>query len=351
MTNVKQAKIAIYGAGAMGTVLGTLLTLGGLENVHLITRNKAHVHGLQTKGATLVCTAENEKRTSPVKALLPEEMQGTYDVIFLMTKQRDNETVLRSLLPFMHKDTVVCTTQNGLPERSVEEVVGARRTFGGVASFGATFIGEGKVELTSAFLGMRIQVASLSGDREKETFLQSVLSHAGKPIQNENFAQIAENLQGARWSKLAINAAFSGLSVVTGLTFGEIAKIKKTRKIALGILRECMSVANAMGVELEPMQGHDMQKLLGGNGFFKTAFALFALPIAMKRHKNLVSGMLKDVQNGKKCEIDYIDGVVVQRGKEAGVETPLCEKVVEIVHGIENGLYETALENVDFFKQ
>ena len=59
--------------------------------------------------------------------------------------------------------------------------------------------------------------------------------------------------------------------------------------------------------------------------------------------------MLRDIQNGKKCEIDFIDGVVVKKGKSVDVQTPLCEKIVEIVHGIENGLYETSYQNVDFF--
>ena len=59
--------------------------------------------------------------------------------------------------------------------------------------------------------------------------------------------------------------------------------------------------------------------------------------------------MLKDVEKGRKCEIDFIDGVVVREGEKVGVATPLCAKVVEIVHGIENGLYETAYKNMDFF--
>ena len=164
-----------------------------------------------------------------------------------------------------------------------------------------------------------------------------------------DFAQVTDNLQGARWSKLAINAAFSGLSVVTGLTFGEIAKRRSTKKLALGILRECMDVATAQGVALEPMQGHDMQGLLGGRGFFKTKMALLILPFAMKKHKKLLSGMLKDVQNGRKCEIDFVDGAVVKEGERGGVETPLCRQIVEIVHGIENGLYEIDYKNVDFF--
>ncbi len=345
----ENAKIAIYGAGAMGTVLGSLLTLGGLKNVHLITRNEKHVKGLNEKGATLVCEAEKTQLTVKVTALLPSQMTEKYDVVFLMTKQRNNGEILTFLSPFLKEDSAVVTTQNGLPEQSVANIVGAGRTYGGVASFGATFLGEGKVALTSKFNGMGMQISGYQNDSAKTSLLLEILSYAGKAVGNCHFASATRNLAGARWSKLAINATFSGLSVVTGETFGEIAKRRKSRKIALGILRECFNVANASGTTLETIQGHDMQKLLGGRGFFKTRFALFVLPIAMKNHKKLVSGMLKDVRNGKKCEIDYIDGSVSRVGKEVGVPTPLCDKVVEIVHGIENGLYEISYANVDFF--
>lgn len=343
------ARIAIYGAGAMGTVLGAFLTKGGLKNVELITRNEAHVAGLKN-GARIVCEADDTVLKIPVNALTPREMTGKYDIVFLMTKQRQNKEILQFLSPYLHADSIVCTTQNGLPEQSVLEIVGKERTFSGVASFGATFLGEGSVALTSKLQAMRMQIAPvLESNEEKTELLLAVLSYVTKATGSEAFAYRAENLAGARWSKLAINAAFSGLSVVTGLTFGSIAKGRRSKKIALGVLRECLDVANALGVKLEATQGHDMQKLLGGRGFFKTQFALFVLPIAMKKHKKLVSGMLKDVENGRKCEIDFVNGVVCQAGKAAGLETPLCDKIVEIVHGIENGLYEISPENLDFF--
>ena len=340
-------KIAIYGAGAMGTVLGALLTKGGV-NVDLITRNEAHVQGLKEKGAQIVCAADKTEWNIPVNALLPNEMTEQYDVVFLMTKQRHNAEILEFLLPKLTDDGVICTTQNGLPEESVMQAVGAERTYGCVASYGASFIGEGKVALTSEIKAMSVTVGGYRGGGEKTALLQEILSHAGKATGNENFAKPTENLAGARWSKLAINAAFSGLSVVTGQTFGEIAKKRKSKRIALGVLRECLDVANAKGVTLAKMQGHDMQKMLGNRSFFGTAFALIALPFAMKRHKNLRSGMLADVENGRKCEIDFINGVVCKEGKEVGVETPLCEKIVEIAHGIENGLYEISPANLDF---
>ena len=345
----KEARIAIYGAGAMGTVLGVMLKKGGLDNVDLITRNEAHVKGMREQGATVVCEADGVELNEKVNAILPSEMQGRYDVIFLMTKQRYNAETLTALLPYLKEDGAVCTTQNGLPELSVAAIVGEKRTYGAATSYGATFIGGGKMALTSKMQAMSIEFGGYQNDGEKTDLIADILSYAGKASGNENFVKKSDNLLGARWSKLAINAAFSGLSVVTGLTFGEVAKRKNTRKLALGILRECMDVAKASGVTLAPMQGHDMEKMLGGRTPFKRFIAYLVLPIAIKKHKKLVSGMLKDVQNGKKCEIDFIDGVVCREGARVGVKTPLCDKIVEIVHGIENGLYEIDYKNTDFF--
>ncbi len=347
--NVQDIKIAIYGAGAMGTVLGALLTKGGMKNVHLITRNQAHVDGMNKHGAIIECIADYQTLVVPVKAFTPAQMQGEYDVIFLMTKQRQNAETLQFLLPHLAENGVICTTQNGLPEESVLAVFGEERTYGCVASYGAELIGEGKVKLTSQKCAMSMQVGGYKNDGKYTPLLQEILSYAGEAVENDAFACATNNLAGARWSKLAINAAFSGLSVMTGLSFGEIAKKRKTKRIALGVLRECMDVASALGVTLESMQGHDMQKMLGGRGFFKTQFSLFILPIAMKRHKKLKSGMLKDMLAGRRCEIDFVNGVVCKTGRQVCVETPFCDQIVEIVHGIENGLYELTPKNVDFF--
>lgn len=348
MITAENAKIAIYGAGAMGTILGALLTQGGLKNVDLITRNEAHVLGMRAHGATIVCEADDREINVPVNALFPSEMSAQYDVIFLMTKQRHNKEILTGLLPYLKTDGVICTTQNGLPELSVAEIVGKERTYGAATSYGATFIGGGRVALTSKIEAMSMEFGGYQNDGSKTELLADILSYAGK-VTNENFVKASDNFIGARWSKLAINAAFSGLSVVTGMTFGEVARKHKSRKIALGVLRECMDVAKASGVTLAPMQGHDMEKLLGGRTPIKRFISYLVVPFAMKKHKKLVSGMLKDVQSGRKCEIDFIDGVVVREGKRVGVETPFCEKIVELVHGIENGLYETDYRNTDFF--
>ena len=149
--SAEKLKIAIYGAGAMGTVLGALLSDCALEaKVDLISRNRAHVEGLKKSGAHVVCTASGSEFTVTVNALLPEEMQKKYDVVFLMTKQKSNAETVKYLSKYLSEDGIVCTTQNGLPEASVAAVIGADRTYGAAVAWGATFVGAGTVELTSS---------------------------------------------------------------------------------------------------------------------------------------------------------------------------------------------------------
>lgn len=100
-------KAAIMGAGAMGTVLGAFLTRNGFP-VDLIDSYPAQVDALNEKGAGVVGCAE---LTVPVRALLPEQMEGVYDLVFLMVKQTNNEASLRALLPHLGENSTVCTLQ------------------------------------------------------------------------------------------------------------------------------------------------------------------------------------------------------------------------------------------------
>lgn len=340
-------RVAIYGAGAMGTVLGAFLTEGG-QPVDLISRNEAHVLAMRQNGATVRCMSDGVEKNVRVSALLPEEMTGKYDVVFLMTKQRENEKILRFIKEYLNEDGIVCTTQNGLPEKSVADVLGTEHAYGAAVTFGANFVCDGVVELTSNLSAISMLCGGYQNDNSKNEVLKTILEKAGAAIGNPELVKTTDNLAGARWSKLAINAAFSTLSTITGLTFGEVAKRRKTRKLALAILREAIAVAKASGIRLEKMQGHDFEKVFGGRGFFKTQLIYALLPLAIKKHRLLKSGMLSDIEKGRRCDVDFVCGALVAAGKAVGVETPVAEAAVALVHGIENGLYEITPENVDF---
>ena len=151
-------KAAIMGAGAMGTVLGAFLTRNGFP-VDLIDSYPAQVDALNKKGAGVVGCAE---LTVPVRALLPEQMEGVYDLVFLMVKQTNNEASLRALLPHLGENSTVCTLQNGVPELAVAEFVGRNRTVGGACRWGATCVEPETSELTKA-LSARTALLEIRG--------------------------------------------------------------------------------------------------------------------------------------------------------------------------------------------
>ena len=136
---------AIYGAGSLGTVLGAYLSRNGVE-IDLINRNRDHVEALNRNGARITGTVD---MTVPVKALLPEDMTGTYDIIFLMTKQLNNRETVTFLKNYLAEDGLVVTMQNGIPENGIAEIIGSNRTVGCVVEWGATLTAPGECRLTS----------------------------------------------------------------------------------------------------------------------------------------------------------------------------------------------------------
>ncbi len=319
----------------MGTVLGAYISKAG-GRIDLITRNKAHVQALREGGAKIGGTVEF---TVPVTALTPEEMTGRYGIIFLMTKQRQNAAICEFLRDYLEDGGVICTMQNGLPEPSVAAVIGEKRTLGCAVSWGATFVGAGCANLTSdpgkltfALGGYDPSNPALSGAAE-------LLGKMGK-------VAIEKNFLGARWAKLSVNSAFSAVSAVTGMTFGEVATHKTAKKIALALLNEAFAVAKSCGVRISQIQGHDIVKIYGCRGGIKKQIALKLLPLAMKNHKNIISGMYYDLKAGKKCDIDFINGVVAHFAKQYGVPVPCNLQALSVVQKIENGGLDISKNNL-----
>ncbi len=334
--------IAIFGAGGMGTILGAYITKAGYD-IDLINRNKDHINALKKDGAKIIGKINF---TQKVNALLPEEMSKQYDIILLMTKQRYNQEIVESLVPFLSEKGVICTMQNGLPELSVAKIIGEDKTIGCTMSWGATFHGNGVSELTSEATKETLTFSiGKYGNNDDELF-----NYLVEMLKTMGNVKVEENFLGARWSKLLINAAFSGLSVVTNATFGEIAKNKKTRLLALEAIKECIDVAEKAEIKIEPLQGKDVVKLMDYHNIFKKQFSLFILPIAMKKHQLIKSSMLRDIARGRKSEIDAINGVVCEYGKKVNVKTPINDQIVSIVHKIENQELSPNMANLKFFE-
>ena len=341
---VMKFKYAIYGAGSLGIVLSAYLAKSG-EIFDIIDRNPKSVEALNSNGAVVKGKANFSAK---VHAIHEDEVTKKYDIIFMLSKQIENKKTVKKLSKMLASDGVICTMQNGLPEADVAEVIGENRTYGCAVGWGATRLDYGVSELTSEpekeYLGFSF--GSMDGHKDdKFDEIVRILNVMGTVAVEENFI-------GARWVKLLINSAFSGMSTVCGDTFGAVAKNKASRKVIQRIIKECIDVAKVAKIKIEPIQGKDVVKLLDykGNGF-KKWFSFVIIPIAIKKHSALKASMLQDIEKGKPCEIDSINGIVSEFGKKYNVPTPFNDKVVEIVKSFETKKRQPSYDNVKLFDE
>ena len=332
-------RYAIYGAGSLGTVLGAFITKNG-GKIDLINRNKAHVDLLNKKGARIIGTVD---MTVPVKAITPDQMEGKYDVIVLLTKQLFNKDVVTMLKDYLSDDGVIVTLQNGIPEPGIAEIIGANHTMGCAVEWGAALIEPGVCELTSDKDSLSFHMGKMDGITDKQFKMVKDLLELMCPVHEE------ENLMGARWSKLLINATFSGLGTVVGGVFGDVSEDKAGQKVAIRCMKECIDVGHASGVEFAPVQGKNIVGLFYYKNAIKRALGCMLLPIAMKKHRDIEPSMLQDLKKGKPCEVDAINGVVCDFGKKYGVATPVNDRIVEIIKKIQAGELKAEKANIRLF--
>ncbi|GAB1154248.1 ketopantoate reductase family protein [Paenibacillus illinoisensis] len=320
-------RIAILGAGSLGTIVGAYLADGGMD-VELIDAYQEHVDALNETGAKVVGTTEFHAK---VKAITPDQKSGTYDLVLLLTKQLSNGTILRELLPFLHEESIVCSLQNGIPEENVASIVGAARVIAGSVEFGATFMEPGVSSLTTEYTQFKkyaFQIGELNGETsDRIQRVKTVLDLVGG-------THISDNLVGTKWSKLLINNAFSGLSAALNGEYGDILDDEVGIVSAVHIADETIKVGHANGVEFVKMNGFDIASLeLQSEQDIPERIK--TLRYVMEPSRLLKASMLQDLEKKRKTEIDYINGVVSSKAEGTGITTPYNDLVVKLVQAAE----------------
>lgn len=321
-------RIGVLGVGSLGTIIGALIAERGFD-VDLIDTNHEHIQALNEHGAKITGFLE---KTIPVKAVHPEQLEGQYDVIFLLTKQIYTESAIDSIKPHLNSESIVCTLQNGIPEENVANLVGTDRTIGGVVGFGATWRGPGCSELTTEWETVRryaFDIGEINGEEtERLAVVKDILESVGTCV-------VDSNIMGMKWTKLLMNATFSGMSAALGCTFGDVLDDSEAMKYLGFIADETISVARAHGVRLVPMQGDNLEALKLQPGE-TVEDKMHIYNKVWNPHRNLKASMLQDLEKGIRTEIHHINGVVCTKGREYGIPTLYNDLVVKLVSEAES---------------
>jgi 2-dehydropantoate 2-reductase len=319
-------RIGIIGAGAIGCVVGGMLTKAG-RDVTLIDQWPEHVETMKRQGLRLSGTCGDH--TVRVKAIHVHELQLVtvpFDAVFIAVKSYDTEWATALALGYLARpDGVVVDFQNGVNDERVAAVAGRERTLGCVITIGAGMYEPGHaIRTDSQTIGFKI--GELDGrETDRARRLAEVVSDVAKAV-------VTPNLFGERWSKLTVNCMANPLAGLSGLGSAEIRSEPGPARVAVQVAAEAITVGRRCGHEVEPIYGIDTQRFVDGAAGRDLDRLLADMAAGAKKLAGGRPSMLQDVMRGRRTEIDYLNGFVAAEGRNVGIPTPFNDAVVAAFH-------------------
>jgi len=338
-------KLAVLGAGAIGSNIGAYLTRAG-RDITLIDMWPAHVEAMRHHG--LKVTAQDEEFTVKVKAVHLADvcsLHEQFDAVFLSVKSYDSVWAAKFIEPYLKPAGILVPAQNSINEDWVAPVIGYTRTIGCVVTLGAGLYEPGHVLRTSSASRPSFALGELNGmitPRVEE--LVTVLAPVGP-------SHPTANLWGDRWAKLTVNCMANALAGITGMNNAEMRASPDVFSIIVKIAGEALAVAQTLGVQVEPVGGIPATAYLDA----ARGVGLEALRTKwVEAGRNLGTGrpsLLQDMLKGRRTEVDYLNGYVVRKGREIGVPTPMNAAIVEVTKRMEAGELKQGPANLSLLTQ
>ena len=319
-----EASVLVVGAGAIGGVTAAKVT-GEVRRVAVLDANEEHVERMRGDGLLLNDLGE-ERRVRIEAHADPAGLEDPFDFALITLKAPYLESALEPLLERGLVETFV-SLGNGLVQERIAGIVGEGNLIWGTVEWGATNLGPGHLAQTTR--GHFVIGEPEGSIRERTRILAEALGAVDE-------VRVTENIRGQVWSKLLVNSAFSGLGAISGLLYGDVVDDPDGREVALALWREGYDVGLAQNLELEDVLGVPAESLVVRSAEDRER-ADGALEVAMRQAGATKASMLQDLERGVKTEVDVINGGVVEKGEEYGVETPLNSRVVELMNAMERG--------------
>jgi 2-dehydropantoate 2-reductase len=289
-------KIFILGAGAIGSVTGALLSK---KNDVTLIGNQAHIEAVKSKGL-LVSGNINATFRLVADTQIQEIPQGT--LIFVTTKAYDSEKAVEGISRLLRKDTVILVLQNGLGnEEIVKHAVGHKaKVLRGITSMAAEFFKAGEIRYWTGETAIE-----LDGVAEE---IAALMNSSGLE------ARVSMNISNETWSKVVVNCVVNPLTAVFRVRNREIFT-QPLAEVRHQIILECLQVGNAEGVTFPKELEKEISKDL-------SSYANY-------------SSMCQDIMRGKRTEIDFLNGKIVELGARRNIPTPVNETLVHLIKFLE----------------
>ena len=322
--NPLNKKIAVIGAGAVGSAIGGLLARAG-EDVTLIGR-KAHVDTIKRDGLIL----DGFFGDINVRVDAKEHLDFKPDLTLMTVKTQDAAAAAQEIKPYVFGIPVVAM-QNGVrSDDLLSEILGKEDIVSCVVMFGVTFLEAGKITINNCRKNGALLIGEAFGTNGERTEKIAAVLNEAVPT------RVVEDIHGAHWTKLIINLN-NAIPAATGLSSQETADYPDLRLLSFLLMREGLRVAESANIRMAPLPGIPfslarmmlrMPPRMGSQIMkFMSSRALGSIPTP--------GSTLQSIRRGRDTEIDFLNGEIIALGKKNGLPTPYNTGIVNLVHEVE----------------
>lgn len=299
-------KVAIVGAGAMGSLFGALLEEAGNE-VWLLDVWKEHLAAIADEGLKIE-SKENIRHVFLNIARRPEEI-GPADLTLVFVKSYHTEVVAGTAAALAGNKGIVMTLQNGLGNAEKLSVyIDPNRILAGTTAHGATVLAPGHIR--HAGKGPTI-IGTWDGD-DKTVVDQIATAFRKADIET----RAVNDVRPVIWEKLLVNVGINAITALTGIRNGQLLDMATTRRLSQKAVEEAMAIAQVKGIQV------------------RKDIVEHVFNVAKATSANR-SSMGQDIDFGRPTEIDAINGMVVSIGERLSLPTPVNHTLTALVETIQ----------------
>lgn len=325
------AKIAVLGAGAIGSSIAADLAAADVD-VAVIDQWPAHVEAMNKSGLRVVMPDSERCVTVHAHHVCDVcNIAQPFDVVLLAAKSYDSRWMAQLIEPHLKTDGVLVSVQNGLNDEVLTPIVGESRVVGCVFELSAEVFTPGVVQRNTTHERTWFGIGEHHGrTTPRLKTIQKLLSCAGR-------ADVTPNIWGGKWSKLINSSMILGPFGMLGMQSWEATSIPEVFKLCIRLGRETMTVGAALGYQIEPIFGMTAEEFAGSSDEIVEKLLRAILGHHGKDAKKVRGVVLQDFLKHRHSEAAELNGLIVAKGRLAGVPTPANAAVMTVIREIECG--------------
>jgi len=310
-------KFAVIGLGAIGSIIGGLLTKSGEDVVLIGKKNQVELinqKGIRINGIDGSIFVENVHASTDLSLL------NNVDVVIICVKSQDTQKLANDFKKFVEKSTLLISLQNGVRNLKILRDITGNKVISGAVLFNALYSRPGEVELTIKG-GLLLEANDSSYDK---------VNRLVKSLKKEGLeSKIVDGIEGYVWSKLIVNLQ-NAVTAITGQTIKESIIDKDSRAVLIATMKEGMYVLEQAGISFKTLPDIDPIKIIRRLSLFNSTLLKIGSRM-MKIKDNAQTSMWQSLSRGKSTEIDYINGEIVNLARKNNLNAPINTMLVELI--------------------